>query len=185
MPSLSMTCVAGDYVFLPLECSQSLTRNRSLVLALSLWFMHIAECYTLPEADTPLCSYPGNAAMKSLKPWEQLKSKKKKKPKKRGPADVSKRYTLPAAVVQEIKRAALEYRTQGRLLQIATELLVRMDPLPPPDPEPGESTRMTYRIPQRTANIIDELAQSHYNGDRSQVFSACIKAIHMKKIGRP
>ena len=61
------------------------------------------------------------------------------------------------------------------------------DPLPPkvsppPDPEPGESTRMTYRIPKRTANIIDELAKSNYNNDRSQVFSACIKAINSKKI---
>ncbi|HEV2961572.1 MAG TPA: hypothetical protein VG649_07090 [Candidatus Angelobacter sp.] len=122
--------------------------------------------------------------MKPLKPWERPKSKKKKKPKKRGPADVSKRYTLPASVVQEIKRAAAEYRTQGRLLQIATELLIRMDPLPAPDPEPGENTRMTYRITQRTANIIDELAKSNYNGDRSQVFSACIKAIHTKKINK-
>jgi hypothetical protein len=120
--------------------------------------------------------------MKGSKPWEQPKGKKKKKPKKPGPSDVSKRYTLPLAVVQEIKKAAVEYRTQGRVLQIATELLVRMDPLPPPDPEPGENTRMTYRIPHRTANIIEELAKSNYNNDRSQVFSACVKAIKTKRI---
>ena len=122
--------------------------------------------------------------MKPSKPWERPKSKRKKKPKKSGPSDVSKRYTLPESVVQAIKKAAAEYRTQGRVLQIATELLVRMDPLPAPDPEPGENARMTYRIPQRTANIIDELAKSNYNNDRSQVFSACIKAINTKKINR-
>ena len=121
--------------------------------------------------------------MKPLKPWERRKSKtRKKKPRKPGPSDVSKRYTLPLAVVEEIKKAAAEYRTQGRVLQIAAELLVRMESLPPADPEPGENTRMTYRIPQRTANIIDELAKSNYNNDRSQVFSACIKAINAKKI---
>jgi hypothetical protein len=122
--------------------------------------------------------------MKPVKPWERPKSKRKRKPKKSGPSDVSKRYTLPESVVQAIKKAAAEYRTQGRVLQIATELLVRMDPVPAPDPEPGENTRMTYRIPQRTANIIDELAKSNYNNDRSQVFSACIKAINTKKINK-
>jgi len=120
--------------------------------------------------------------MKALKPWERPKSRKKKKSKKPSPSDVSKRYSLPLSVVEEIKKVAPDYRSQGRVLQVATELLVRMDPLPAPDPEPGEKTRMTYRIPQRTANIIEELAKSSYNNDRSQVFSACVKAIKAKKI---
>jgi hypothetical protein len=120
--------------------------------------------------------------MKAPRPWEQPKSRKKKKPAKSGPADVSKRYSLPLAVMQEIKKAAPLYRSQGRVLQVATELLVRMETLPAPDPDPGEKTRMTYRIPRRTADIIEELAQARYNDDRSQVFSACIKAIQAKKI---
>ena len=125
--------------------------------------------------------------MKASKPWERPKSKKnkkKKKSQKSGPSDVSKRYSLPLSVVEEIRKAAPEYRSQGRVLQVAAELLVRMEPLPAPDPEPGEKTRMTYRIPQRTANIIEELAKSNYNNDRSQVFSACVKAIKTKKINR-
>ena len=92
--------------------------------------------------------------------------------------------SLPLSVVEEIRKAAPDYRSHGRVLQVATELLVRMDPLPAPDPEPGEKTRMTYRIPQRTANIIEELAKANYNNDRSQVFSACVKAIKTKKINR-
>jgi hypothetical protein len=122
--------------------------------------------------------------MKASKPWERPQSSKKKKSKKSGPTDVSKRYSLPLSVVEEIRKAAPDYRSQGRVLQVATELLVRLDPLPAPDPEPGEKTRMTYRIPQRTANIIEELAKSNYNNDRSQVFSACVKAIKTKKINR-
>ena len=122
--------------------------------------------------------------MKVSKPWERPKSKKKKKSQKVGPSDVSKRYSLPLSVVEEIRKAAPDYRSHGRVLQVATELLVRMDPLPAPDPEPGEKTRMTYRIPQRTANIIEELAKANYNNDRSQVFSACVKAIKTKKINR-
>ena len=122
--------------------------------------------------------------MKASKPWERAKSKKKKKSQKSGPSNVSKRYSLPLSVVEEIRKAAPDYRSHGRVLQVATELLVRMDPLPAPDPEPGEKTRMTYRIPQRTANIIEELAKANYHNDRSQVFSACVKAIKTKKINR-
>ena len=46
----------------------------------------------------------------------------------------------------------------------------------------GEMRRMTYRIPQRTVDLIEELAQTSYNNDRAQVFAAGIKAIKMKKI---
>ncbi len=120
--------------------------------------------------------------MKASKPWEQPKRGKRKKANKAGLSDVSKRYSLPRWVVDEIKKAAPDYRSQGRVLQVATELLVRMDSLPPPDPEPIEMTRMTYRIPQRTANIIEDLAKTNYNDDRAQVFSACMKAIKSKKL---
>jgi hypothetical protein len=120
--------------------------------------------------------------MKASKPWEQLKRRKKKKPRNAGPSDVSKRYSLPRWVVEEIKKVAPEYRSKGRLLQVGMELLVRMDSLPAPDPEPIEMTRMTYRIPHRTAYIIEDLAKTNYNDDRAQVFSACMKAIKSKKI---
>ena len=118
--------------------------------------------------------------MKDAKPWERQKSKKHKKSEK--PGDVSKRYTLPASAVEAIRNVAAEYRSRGRVVQVAAELLTRMDPPPAPDPEPGEMQRMTYRIPQRTVDIIEELAKSNYNNDRAQVFAAGMKAIKMKKI---
>jgi len=123
--------------------------------------------------------------MKDAKPWDRPKSKKGKKPGKPGTSgsrDVSKRYTLPASAVEAIRNAAAEYRSRGRVVQVAAELLTRMDPPPAPDPEPGEMQRMTYRIPQRTVDIIEELAKSNYNNDRAQVFAAGVKAIKMKKI---
>jgi hypothetical protein len=41
---------------------------------------------------------------------------------------------------------------------------------------------MTYRIPPRTVDLIEELAKSQYNNDRPQVFAAGMKALKMKKI---
>ena len=120
--------------------------------------------------------------MKDAKPWERPKNKKRRKPAKPGPADVSKRYTLPASAVEAIREAAAQYRSRGRVVQVAAELLTRMDPPPAPDPEPGEMRRMTYRIPQRTVDILEELAKSNYDNDRAQVFAAGVKAIKMKKI---
>ncbi len=116
------------------------------------------------------------------KPWETPKDKKKKKAGKPGPGDVSRRYTLPAAVVEAIKEVSGEYRSRGRVVQVAAELLARMDPPPAPEPALGELRRMTYRIPRRTVDLIEELAQTSYNNDRAQVFAAGIKAIRMKKL---
>ena len=65
-------------------------------------------------------------------------------------------------------------------MQVAAELLTRMDPPPTPEPALGEMQRMTYRIPQRTVDLIEELAGTSYNNDRAQVFAAGIKAIRMR-----
>ena len=56
--------------------------------------------------------------MKPQKPWESQKRKKKNKA-----GDISKRYTLPAAAVEAIREAAGEYRSRGRVVQVAAELL--------------------------------------------------------------
>jgi hypothetical protein len=138
-----------------------------------------------PIGDTLVCYtiWPvrpresGVLAMKPQKPWDGPKRKKKSKP-----GDISKRYTLPAAAVEAIREAAAEYRSRGRVVQVATELLTRMDPPPTPEPALGEMQRMTYRIPQRTVDLIEELAKTSYDNDRAQVFAAGVKAIKMKKI---
>jgi hypothetical protein len=116
------------------------------------------------------------------KPWQAPKDRKKRKAGTPGSGDVSKRYTLPAAAVEAIQEISGEYRSRGRVVQIAAELLTRMDPPPAPDPALGEMRRMTYRIPRRTVDLIEELARTSYNNDRAQVFAAGIKAIKMKKL---
>jgi hypothetical protein len=120
--------------------------------------------------------------MKSAKPWEQPKKKKRKKSARPRPEALARRYTLPAWAMEEIKKAAPEYQSHGRVLQVAMEILTRMETPPPPDPQPGDMAQMTYRIPPRTVDLIEELAKSQYNNDRPQVFAAGMKALKMKKI---
>jgi hypothetical protein len=107
-------------------------------------------------------------------------------PPKRKPADeltVAKRYTsIPASAIKEIRRASRMYGSQGRALQVATEILIRMRkrPLVPPESK-TVLTSMTYKLIPRTVDLIDELAQSVYE-DRQQVFAACVEALKMTDI---
>ena len=103
--------------------------------------------------------------------------------KTRSSADmVAKRYTLPASAVRELKKAGLDYGSQGKALLAATEILIRMEDPPPPDPQPSESTQATFRLHVRTVDIIQTLARTRYNNDRGQVFAACVKVLKMKRI---
>jgi hypothetical protein len=107
-------------------------------------------------------------------------------PPKRKPADeltVAKRYTsIPASAIKEIRKASRVYGSQGRALQVATEILIRMRkrPLVPPESK-TVLTSMTYKLIPRTVELIDELAQSVYQ-DRQQVFAACVEALKMTDI---
>lgn len=94
---------------------------------------------------------------------------------------VAKRYTVPQDAGGEIKKVASIYGSQGRALQVATELLIRMENRPAPEPERPKLTRMTFRVHRRTALLIDMLSKK-YNNDRGQVFTACVKVLKMKKI---
>jgi hypothetical protein len=107
-------------------------------------------------------------------------------PRRRGQADIEpttpKSYTLPFEVILEIRRVAREYGSQGRALQVASEILVRMKRPPsvgPPDPD--TLMRMTYKLTPRTIRLIDELARTRYD-DAGQAISACLKTLSMKRI---
>jgi len=107
-------------------------------------------------------------------------------PRKRKHSDeltVAKRYTsIPASVVKEIRKASKIYGSQGRALQVATEILIRMRrrPLLPPESN-SVITQMTYKLVPRTVELIDELADSVYE-NRQQVFAACVEALKMTDI---
>ncbi|MBZ5531998.1 MAG: hypothetical protein LAO20_11255 [Acidobacteriia bacterium] len=111
---------------------------------------------------------------------------RKLEPRRRGPSDIAptipKSYTLPFPVILEIRRVAKEYGSQGRALQVASEILVRMKKRPPvAPPDPDLLMRMTYKLTPRTARLIDQLARTQYE-DAGQAISACMKTLKLKKI---
>jgi hypothetical protein len=120
-----------------------------------------------------------------------MKSSKESKsprlaPRRRGQGDIEpttpKSYTLPFAAILEIRRVAREYGSQGRALQVASEILVRMKKPPSVGPvDPDTLMRMTYKLTPRTIRLIDELARTQYD-DAGQAISACLKTLSMKKI---
>jgi len=107
-------------------------------------------------------------------------------PRRRGQGDVEpttpKSYTLPYYVILELRKLAAEYGSQGRALQVATEITMRLRKPPavnPPDPD--TLMRMTYKLTPRTIRVIDELAHTHYE-DAAQAIEASLKTLKMKKI---
>ena len=117
---------------------------------------------------------------------KRVKEIPKLKPRRRGQGDIEpttpKSYTLPFATILEIRKVAPEYGSQGRALQVGTELLVRMRKLPSVErADPDTLMRMTYKLTPRTIRLIDELARTEYD-DAGQVISACLKTLSMKKI---
>ena len=107
-------------------------------------------------------------------------------PRRRSPAEIAptapRSYTLPFPVILEIRRAAKEYGSQGRALQVASEILIRLRRPPavaPPNPE--LLMRMTYKLTPRTIRLIDELARTQY-GDAGRAIAACMQTLKLRKI---
>jgi hypothetical protein len=94
---------------------------------------------------------------------------------------IAKRYTsIPVSAVKEFRKAKKLYGSQGRAIQVATEILIRMRKrplLPPPESNPV-ITQMTYKLVPRTVELIDELADTVYE-NRQQVFAACVEALKL------
>jgi hypothetical protein len=106
-------------------------------------------------------------------------------PRRRGQGDIDpttpKSYTLPYYVILELRKLASEYGSQGRALQVATEITARLRRPPAVDrPDRDTLMRMTYKLPPRTIRVIDELAHTHYE-DAGQAIEASLKALKMKK----
>ena len=95
------------------------------------------------------------------------------------------RYTVSPETAKTIKRLAPIYGSQGRALQIATEMLIRMPDPPEPDIqelESKEGIRMSFRLHERTYEIIRELADDMYDGHPGPVIAACVKVLKMKRL---
>jgi hypothetical protein len=126
------------------------------------------------------------------KGMSQRKAKKDSKtlpkltPRRRGQGDAAptmpKSYTLPFPVIVELRRAVAEYGSQGRALQVASEIMVRMKKRPSvEEPDPETQMRMTYKLLPRTIELIEELARAEY-GTPGQAIAGCVKALKMTQV---
>ena len=112
---------------------------------------------------------------------------RKLKPRRRGQSDVAptvaKSYTIPFSVRLQIRKLASEYGSQGRAIQVATELLLRMHNPPAAElpADPNQMVRMTYKLPPRTIKVIDQLAHSLYDS-AAAVITAAMKTFKSKNI---
>ena len=114
------------------------------------------------------------------------------KPQKRTPPGrdsahvVVTKFTIPVETAKEIKQAAPIYGSQGRALQVATEMLIRMENTPAPEAPPKRDSpalvRVSMRLHKRTHELIGKLSKTKYNGDPAQVIQACMKVLRMKRI---
>ena len=106
----------------------------------------------------------------------------KLKPRRRGdsPGTQPKTYNLPFGIILEIRDAASIYGSQGRAVQVGSEMLMRLPkPLDIPKPDPSTMKRRTYKLAPRTIEVIEHLAEEY--GDAGQVLAACIKVLKVKK----
>ncbi len=115
---------------------------------------------------------------KAGRPW---------KPRRRGepdtPPTVAKSYTLPFSVFLAIRKVAAEYGSQGRAVQVGSEILARLkDPLPVKSSGAPSHIRMTYKLVPRTVKLIERLKETAYESS-GQVFAACIEALKVKDLG--
>ncbi len=92
------------------------------------------------------------------------------------------KYTVPPETAKEIKKAGPVYGSQGRAVQVATEMLIRMQKVPEAEPPPPAAVRISLRLHKRTYELIRGLSRLKYGGDPGQVISACVKVLKMKRI---
>jgi hypothetical protein len=114
--------------------------------------------------------------------WEQKKGIRKGGDSKKV---VVTKYTVTVGTAKAIKKAGPTYGSQGRALQVATEMLIRMENPPEPDPAseaPRDVVRVSMRVHKRTYTLVRELSEMKYGHDTGQVIEACVKVLNMKRI---
>jgi hypothetical protein len=108
-------------------------------------------------------------------------------PRRRGLSDaaatVPKSFTVPFPVIVELRQTVSEYGSQGRALQVGSELASRMTQPPKvEEANPEVLVRITYKLLPRTIRLILELAEKQY-GSSGQAIAACVQALKLKKLG--
>lgn len=89
---------------------------------------------------------------------------------------VAKRYFLPRWVVKAIRKQAPLYGSQGRAIQVGTELLIRRKGRVKVNHR-GDDTvvGMSYKLTPRTVELIERLCEKY--GKRGDVFAACVEIL--------
>jgi hypothetical protein len=103
------------------------------------------------------------------------------KAKRFGKKTQAKAFTLPKPVLEKIRKAAAIYGSQGRALQVGSEILYRMKRPLRLAALKGPMVRMTYRLVPRTIEVMGKLSGTMYEDD-AHVFAACVEALKIKKL---
>lgn len=86
------------------------------------------------------------------------------------PVTVTGRYDVPIKVIEVIRKLTPAYGSQGRALQVATEILIRQPRPIKCEIVTGDSTRLTYKLLPRTIELLTALLEQYEDAPR--LFSA-------------
>lgn len=99
-----------------------------------------------------------------------------------GGVTTTEKYTVPARVLKEIRSTVPVYGSQGRALQVATEILIRQKKpiklaytVKTGQGKTERTVRMTYKLLPRTVALIDKLTPTY--GDHGKVLAACAQVL--------
>jgi hypothetical protein len=73
------------------------------------------------------------------------------------PALVDKSFKVPVDVIRDLEALAPMFGSNGRAIQVGTELLVSMKRKPKVEENPGPVASQTYAITPRTVDLIERL----------------------------
>lgn len=91
-----------------------------------------------------------------------------------GRITTTRRYAVPIVCVKEIRNVTPIYGSQGRAIQVGTEILIRSK-RPVKVACEGKLTYMTYKLLPRTIELIDELREKY--GSHASVFCAVLSVL--------
>lgn len=91
------------------------------------------------------------------------------------PVTTTGRYDVPVQVIAAIRKLTPAYGSQGRALQVATEILIRQPRPVKCEIVSGDSTRITYKLLPRTIELLSHLIEQY--GDTQRLFSAVLSVL--------
>jgi hypothetical protein len=91
---------------------------------------------------------------------------------KKKPALIDKTFKVPVDIIRKLEELAPEFGSNGRAIQVGTELLVRMRRKPKVEENGSPVASQTYAITPRTLELIERLLPSYEK--RGTVLSAVV-----------